>query len=88
MRISNTYIGITYPKVLRNKIAKWLWRKFMCTRHRHLFDEVWSPFDSDFPDSNHYLYCDACGLLVNIESVVLSDQQAKQLLKEKNDANI
>jgi len=57
----NEYRGITYPKFLRGKIVHWLWKRFMCGRNRHLFDEVWSLDD-------HYLYCDACGLEVHIKA--------------------
>lgn len=39
------------------------WRKKLCTRGFHLFDEVFS-----YPDEN-YLNCDACGLVVNIADV-------------------
>ena len=49
----NEYVGISYPKLFRNKLSQWLWKKFSCPKGRHLLDEVWS-FDE------HYLYCDAC----------------------------
>lgn len=63
----NPYVGITYPKVFRFKLVQWLWKKYMCPRHRHLFDEVWAP--GGYFDDGHYLYCDACGLVVRIKSI-------------------
>ncbi len=60
--INNKYTGITYPKVFQYRWILALWKKFMCSKRKHLFDEVWSPMD-------HYLYCDACGLMVNIKSI-------------------
>lgn len=56
------YIGITYPKLFSGNLRLKLWKKFMCSRNRHLFDEVWSLDD-------HCLYCDACNLIVNIGSI-------------------
>lgn len=52
------YRGITHL------VPSWLlglWRRFMCPRERHAFDEVWSIGD-------HFLSCDACGLMLNIDS--------------------
>lgn len=60
--MKNKYMGITYPKIFRGKLSLALWKRFGCTKNKHLFDEVWSPAD-------HYLYCDACGLIVNIDSI-------------------
>lgn len=57
-----SYVGITYSRFLQNKLILWLWKKLMCPRHQHLFDEVWSPDD-------WYLYCDACGLTIDIKSI-------------------
>ncbi len=59
------YIGITYPKILTNKYALKLWKRFMCKNNKHLFDEVWSIWGEP-DDPQHYLYCDACGFSVNI----------------------
>jgi hypothetical protein len=42
----------------------WLWRWLFCRRGWHLFDEVLSSWD-DGPA--HYLYCDACELIVHID---------------------
>ena len=43
-----------------------LWRKACCRRERHLFSEVYSV--SGGPHE-HYLVCDACQLMANIESI-------------------
>ncbi len=39
-----------------------LWAKVLCKKNWHLFDEVSS-------GDRNYLSCDACGLVVNIESI-------------------
>lgn len=52
------YRGITYPKIFDNKLSRSLWKRFLCPRNIHLFDEVLS--------EEHYLHCDACGLDVHI----------------------
>ena len=56
------YIGLTYPKILDNRFMLWLWKRFMCPKEKHLFDECES-------DSDWYLSCDACGLEVHIDRV-------------------
>jgi len=56
------YVGITYPSFLYNRVVHWLWKRYMCPRNRHLFDEVWAV-------DEHYLYCDACELEVHIKSI-------------------
>ncbi len=62
------YTGITYPKILANKLAQKLWKWFMCKDGKHLFDEVLS-YWGEPSDPQHYLYCDACGLDVHISSI-------------------
>jgi hypothetical protein len=58
----SNYYGITYPKILcKNWILK-LWKRFMCSRNRHLLDECWSLDD-------HYLSCDACDLSIGIRYI-------------------
>jgi len=55
------FLGITHP------VPMWflpLWKLIMCKRNMHCFDEVLSS------DGSWCLYCDACGLTVNIESVI------------------
>lgn len=57
----NKYFGISYPGFLcKNKILE-LWKRFMCKRNWHLFDEVLS--------EKHYLSCDACNLMVMISKI-------------------
>lgn len=54
--------GLTYPHFLGCWPLFQLWRRFMCPRDRHLFDETWSL-------EAHYLVCDACQLMVHISSI-------------------
>jgi len=56
------YRGITYFKFLDNKFFHSLFKKYFCKKNIHLFDETES--------SDHYLYCDACGLEVHIAKIV------------------
>lgn len=60
MILKTNYRGITYPPFLGYLLG--IWRKFMCPRHYHLFDECWSL-------ESHDLYCDACGLTVEIKGI-------------------
>lgn len=74
----NRYVGLTYPrflgwKIWRDLIAR-LWKKFLCPRHIHMFDEVAS--------SEHYLVCDVCNLAVHIALIETSEEgcaRAKEL---------
>lgn len=59
-----TYVGLTYPKLFGLNV--WLWKKFMCPRHIHLFDECLS--------SEHVLVCDACGLVVHIALIETNEE--------------
>ena len=56
------YKGITYPRIFDNRLAQWLWKRFMCPNHKHLLDEVWS-------DSGWYLSCDACNIEIHINKI-------------------
>ena len=59
MEVKYNYHGITHA------VPSWLlpiWKKSFCRKNIHAFDEVGGQ------DMN-YLSCDACGLMVNIESV-------------------
>ena len=66
MKEKRNYRGITH--IISNlpgklfDIALSFWKRFLCKRNMHLFDEVWSP-------EEHTLYCDACGLTVHIEKI-------------------
>ena len=56
----NKYMGITHclPLFLCKP-----WKAMMCKRKIHIFDEV------ECSDGDHHLVCDACQLIVNIESI-------------------
>lgn len=64
--MTRTYHGLTYPRLVQFAWQFWLWRKLFCKRKMHLFDEV---FSSGGDDWNHYLVCDACGLMVEIKQI-------------------
>lgn len=53
------YRGITYPSFLGSDDILSIWKINFCPKEIHLFDEVESGTD-------HYLHCDACGLMVFI----------------------
>lgn len=53
------YHGLTHIPVPRFLLASW--KKHLCKRNIHLFDEVKSDI--------HYLVCDACDTMVIITSV-------------------
>lgn len=59
MNAPRGWIGITYPSLLDNSLARGVWRQFFCGRGWHLFDEVMSL-------SAHYLSCDACGFHLDV----------------------
>ena len=56
------YKGFTYPKIFGNRLVWKLWKKYLCPKHIHLLDEVWS-------DSEWYLSCDACDIEIHISKV-------------------
>lgn len=59
------YYGITYPNLFRFNIIQWFWRKFLCKRNMHLWDECLSggsPW-------HHFLVCDCCQLIVDIDKI-------------------
>lgn len=60
------YVGLTYPGFLSRWPFRALWRRFMCPKKMHLFDEVAS--------SEHYLVCDVCNLSVHIALIETSEQ--------------
>ncbi len=59
----NKYHGITHARGFKRP-TYWLWRKLKCKRNVHLFDEVQTAGDLD--GWNHFLCCDACGIMVEI----------------------
>ena len=56
------YHGITYPEKWNKEKKLKQWRRKRCWKGHHLFDEVVSI-------GKHYLYCDACGLIVYIAGI-------------------
>ena len=60
----SSYRGITYPGLLGYVLP--MWRRMCCPREWHLFDELWT-------GTGHALVCDACGLIVHIESIEQED---------------
>lgn len=56
------YHEISYPKFLWFDSVRNIWKRVFCSRGWHLFDEVGS-------GDEHYLWCDACKLLVKIFSI-------------------
>jgi hypothetical protein len=47
-----------------------MWKKFLCKKNIHCFDEVFSPYHQFGEDhSRHYLSCDACDLIVDIKKI-------------------
>lgn len=70
--IKNKYIGITHPVMnegLSDKeydVILQAWKFANCTHGIHLWDESWS-------SEKHILYCDACGMEVHIEKIVIPD---------------
>lgn len=68
--MSEKYRGMHYPEPIEPfcwpRVFYWLWRRWFCRREYHLFSEV---LTAGFPDFNHYLSCDACGLAVEIGKI-------------------
>lgn len=73
--MNTNYVGITYPKVFQNKFVRWFWKKFMCPRNMHLFDECMS--------SEHTLDCDCCDLIVFIACTNSNDEYCKLVREGK-----
>ena len=72
------YKGYTYPWFLRNRLTRWFWKKWFCKHNQHLFDEVLSggsPW-------RHYLYCDACGLELELADIPV--HHLEQLINDLN----
>jgi hypothetical protein len=62
---ADKYQGITHGvpnRLLESEDFIQRWKKNRCSKGIHLFDEVWSCTD-------HYLSCDACDLIVNIDNI-------------------
>jgi len=52
------WISYPLPEFLQTEFIWNLWKKFMCIRGYHLWDEVYS--------NKHYLFCDACEIRLEI----------------------
>lgn len=72
-KINTKYVGITYPKIFRNKISRFLWKKYLCPKNMHLFDECMS--------MEHYLVCDCCGFSVHI-ACTQTEKEACEMAEE------
>ena len=55
------YVGLThhFPQSTEPKYYE-MWKKVYCKQNMHILDEVWTI-------DEHYLYCDACGIIVYID---------------------
>lgn len=71
------YVGLTYPDFLEwkiwRKLVYRLWKKFLCPKHIHLFDECLS--------DEWYLVCDACEIMVHIAHIETSEEACKRIKK-------
>lgn len=66
------YRGFTYPTLFGWKPLRWLWRRTLCPRQIHQFDECLSSIqhpDFEYRRLDHYLVCDACRVTVRISSI-------------------
>lgn len=68
----NKYYGLTYPLFLCWWPFRQLWKRFLCSKNMHLFDEAASggPF-------KNYLNCDACGLVVMISQIFTEEESCE-----------
>ena len=73
MNKSQRYVGLTYPRLLEWKVIHSLWKKFLCPKHIHLFDETLS--------SEHTLNCSACGLVVHIALIETEEEACARAKK-------
>lgn len=60
--IRDKYHGITHKEMNDKQLHKH--KLYKCPEGLHVFDEVLS-------DTDHYLYCDACGLTIHIAKVTI-----------------
>lgn len=66
----HNYVGLTYPKFFQGKFARAVWKKFLCSKKMHLFDECAS--------IEHVLHCDACELSVHIALVETEEESCNR----------
>lgn len=66
----NGWYKITHPLPTEGVLGRFVlrvWKRVACKRGFHLFDEMYSSFDPDFPAwGGHGLYCDACEMFVPV----------------------
>ena len=78
--VAMKYHGITYPRLFDRPQIHRLWKRFLCSINFHLFDEVASCGgyldDGSVLDKkyNHYLVCDACGLVVTVGDIEKTEE--------------
>lgn len=81
--IINKYVGISHPLGKTELDDEELdlilnaWKNSNCPQGFHLWDEVWS-IDS------HYLHCDACGMEIHIDHIVVPDGKDDIIGERKN----
>ena len=78
----NPYRGITYPP--DTDLEEW--KRTCCPQDMHLFDETYSPLtdqerEDGFPE--HYLHCDACGLMVLIDKIITDEEWTEHMKGSK-----
>ncbi len=71
----NRYVGLTYPRFLDFGFIHRLWKRFLCPKQIHLFDEC--------DALSHTLNCDACGLRVHIALIETSEKVCERVKKLK-----
>lgn len=84
-------IGDRYYGMSHLHLPGWmvrLWKRFMCGRGYHLFDEVATVVTEDEKQNgfmDHYLSCDACELSVEISRIddQYVDEEVKARFKKK-----
>ena len=54
------YIGLTYPRIFANRFVRIFWKRFLCPRNMHQFDEM-------LTIDEHVLVCDACDFAIPIK---------------------
>lgn len=81
--IRNKYIGMTHPLSSDDRLDEeahniilQAWKASNCIQGIHLFDEVLSSGDKG---PEHYLHCDACGVIVYIERVEIPDGKGNEV---------
>jgi len=77
--ITKDFFGITHPHI--PKFLHWFWKKWFCSRNMHLFDEVLFYRNEDENKRIHYLYCDACDLVILFDKIDITYVDRKLVKK-------